>query len=130
VSTQNGAKDGDRVRAAVALLDHALRGLRDADTLHGGLEEHVFAIFTHMYEKPEEGRRLVEPSRIYELRYEELVGVPVGEMRKLYEHLGLGRFAAVGRSWRSTWPRTATTARTATNCHRKSAPRSAAAGAT
>jgi hypothetical protein len=29
-------KDGDRIRAAVALLDHATRGLADADTLHGG----------------------------------------------------------------------------------------------
>jgi hypothetical protein len=32
---RNGAKDGDRVRAAVALLDHAFRGLADADDLHG-----------------------------------------------------------------------------------------------
>jgi hypothetical protein len=32
---REGAKDGDRVRAAVALLDHAFRGLTDADTLHG-----------------------------------------------------------------------------------------------
>jgi hypothetical protein len=32
---RGGAKDGDRVRAAVALLDHALRGLADADDLHG-----------------------------------------------------------------------------------------------
>jgi hypothetical protein len=30
-----GAKDSDRVRAAVALLDHALRGLTEADALHG-----------------------------------------------------------------------------------------------
>jgi hypothetical protein len=35
---KEGARDGDRVRAAVALLDHALRGLTDADTLHGGTE--------------------------------------------------------------------------------------------
>jgi hypothetical protein len=60
-----------------------------------GLEEHVFATFTRMYEKLEEGRKLVEPSRFYELRYEELVADPVGEMRKLYEHLGLGGFEAV-----------------------------------
>src|SRR5262249_19260987 len=31
---KDGAKDGDRVRAAVALLDHAFRGLTDADALH------------------------------------------------------------------------------------------------
>jgi hypothetical protein len=35
---KNGAKDGDRVRAAVALLDHALRGLTEADALHGERE--------------------------------------------------------------------------------------------
>src|SRR5262245_58732748 len=32
---KNAAKDGDRVRAAVALLDYAFRGMTDADTLHG-----------------------------------------------------------------------------------------------
>jgi hypothetical protein len=48
-----------------------------------------------MYEKLEEGRKLVDPSRFYELRYEELVKDPVGEMRKLYEHLGLGGFEEV-----------------------------------
>ena len=32
---RGGAKDADRVRAAVALLDHALRGLTAADALHG-----------------------------------------------------------------------------------------------
>ena len=35
---KDGAKDGDRVRAAVALLDHAFRGLTDADALHGDRE--------------------------------------------------------------------------------------------
>ncbi len=35
---RNGAKEGDRVRAAVALLEHALRGLADADVLVGGAE--------------------------------------------------------------------------------------------
>jgi hypothetical protein len=33
---RDGAKDGDRVRAAVALLDHAFRGLTAADALDGG----------------------------------------------------------------------------------------------
>src|SRR5262245_45419587 len=35
---QEGAKDSDRVRAALALLDHALRGLTNADALHGPTE--------------------------------------------------------------------------------------------
>jgi hypothetical protein len=32
---RNGRRDGDRVRAANSLLDHAFRGLTDADILHG-----------------------------------------------------------------------------------------------
>jgi hypothetical protein len=32
---KGGVRDGDRVRAAVALLGHAFRGLTDADALHG-----------------------------------------------------------------------------------------------
>jgi hypothetical protein len=32
---RNGARDGDRVRAAVALLDYAVRGMELADVLHG-----------------------------------------------------------------------------------------------
>src|SRR5262245_39037965 len=35
---RHGKRDGDRVRAAVALLDHAFRGLCDADALHGDRE--------------------------------------------------------------------------------------------
>ncbi len=33
---RDGARDGDRVRAAVALLDHAFRGLTEAEALNGG----------------------------------------------------------------------------------------------
>jgi hypothetical protein len=32
---RHGRRDGDRVRAAIALLDHACKGLAEADTLHG-----------------------------------------------------------------------------------------------
>jgi hypothetical protein len=35
---KDGRKDSDRVRAAVALLDHAFQGLTDADALHGDAE--------------------------------------------------------------------------------------------
>ena len=33
---RQGKRDGDRVRAAVALLEHAYRGLEAGDALHGG----------------------------------------------------------------------------------------------
>jgi hypothetical protein len=57
-----------------------------------GLDEQVFTTFLRMYDRLEEGRRLIAPSHFYQLRYEDLVHDPIGEMRKLYEHLGLGGF--------------------------------------
>jgi hypothetical protein len=60
-----------------------------------GLEEHVFRTFTHLYDRLEKDRHLVEPGHFHELRYEDLVRDPVGQMRALYEHLGLGGFEEV-----------------------------------
>src|SRR5437016_1824027 len=54
-----------------------------------GLDEYVFLTFTHMYTKLEQTRSLVHPSRFYELRYEDLVRDPLGEMQALYDHLKL-----------------------------------------
>jgi hypothetical protein len=59
-----------------------------------GLEEQVFAAFTHMYDRLEQTRHLVDPARFHELRYEDLVRDPVGQMRALYERLDLGGFEA------------------------------------
>jgi hypothetical protein len=60
-----------------------------------GLEEHVLKTFDRVYDKIEEGKGLIDFDRFYELRYEELVHDPVGEMAKLYDHLGLGDFDKV-----------------------------------
>ncbi|MBX6314340.1 MAG: sulfotransferase, partial [Isosphaeraceae bacterium] len=60
-----------------------------------GLEEHVFETFLRLYDRLEEGKRLIDPSRFYELRYEDLVRDPIGQMQALYEHLGLGAFEQV-----------------------------------
>jgi hypothetical protein len=57
-----------------------------------GLEEHVFSTFLHFYERLEQGRKQIEPRRFYELRYEDLIHNPVGQMRALYDHLDLGGF--------------------------------------
>jgi hypothetical protein len=57
-----------------------------------GLEEYVFATFNRIYDKLEEDRKQVRPSRFYELRYEDLVRDTVKQMRALYEHLELGGF--------------------------------------
>jgi hypothetical protein len=60
-----------------------------------GLEEHVFATFNHLYARLEEGKKLIPPGRFHELRYEDLLADPVGQMRRLYERLGLGGFEEV-----------------------------------
>lgn len=60
-----------------------------------GLEEYVYRTFTHLYEKLEEGKQQLAPDRFHELRYEELVRDPVGQLRTLYERLGLGDFESV-----------------------------------
>jgi len=57
-----------------------------------GLEEHVFTAYQRMYEALDKGKAGLDPARFYELRYEDLVRDPVGQMRALYEHLNLGGF--------------------------------------
>ncbi|MFL5340770.1 MAG: sulfotransferase family protein [Gemmataceae bacterium] len=60
----------------------------------GGLEEQVFATFVRMSEKYEAGKKQIDPSRLHELRYEDLVRDPLAEMQRLYEKLNLGSFDA------------------------------------
>ncbi len=60
-----------------------------------GLEEYVLSTFVRMYDKLEETRGLIAPERLFELKYEGLIRDPVGQMRTLYEHLGLGEFDMV-----------------------------------
>jgi len=60
-----------------------------------GLEDYVFETFTRMYAKLEETRHLVDDGHFHELRYEDLVRDPIGEMRDLYAHLDLGDFDKV-----------------------------------
>lgn len=57
-----------------------------------GLEEHVLETFNRLYDRLEEGRKLVPAGRFHEVRYEDLVREPVGRMRRLYEELELGGF--------------------------------------
>jgi omega-hydroxy-beta-dihydromenaquinone-9 sulfotransferase len=56
------------------------------------LDEYVFSCFEKMYSAFESQKHLLDPSRLHEVRYEDLVRDPVGEMRRLYEHLELGEF--------------------------------------
>lgn len=60
-----------------------------------GLEEYVFRTFVHLYDRIETGRPLVPAGRFHEMRYEDLIADPVGEMRRLYEALELREFERV-----------------------------------
>jgi hypothetical protein len=57
-----------------------------------GLEEQVFSTFNRLYERLEEGKKLLDPGQFYELRYEDLVEDPVGQLRRIYEHFQLPGF--------------------------------------
>ena len=58
-----------------------------------GLEEQVFQRFQRLTEVFAEDRRLIDPSRLCEMRYEDLVADPVAKVREIYERLDLGDFA-------------------------------------
>ena len=58
-----------------------------------GLEEYVFRTFVRLYECLELGRKRLDPSRYYELKYEDLVADPLGELAKVYKGLELGDFS-------------------------------------
>jgi hypothetical protein len=59
------------------------------------IENHVLDTFVRMYECFEQDRELVPPGRLIDVRYEDLVADPVGQMREIYQQLDLGDFATV-----------------------------------
>jgi len=61
----------------------------------GELEEYVFECFDRMYAGFHEQRARLGDASIVDMRYEDLVADPVGELRSIYERLNLGDFSAV-----------------------------------
>jgi omega-hydroxy-beta-dihydromenaquinone-9 sulfotransferase len=59
-----------------------------------GLEEQVLRTFERMHKRLEEARALLRPGQLYELRYEDLVRDPAGELRKIYDHFQFSGFEA------------------------------------
>ncbi|MGB9004932.1 MAG: sulfotransferase [Candidatus Aminicenantales bacterium] len=57
-----------------------------------GLEDAVFQTFNLFYERLEQSRWLVPGERFCQVRFEDLAADPLGQMRRVYEHLGLGDF--------------------------------------
>jgi hypothetical protein len=67
------------------------------------LEEHVFSTFSYLYERLQATRRLVPAGNFHELRYEDLVADPIGQMRKLYETLHLDGFEEMQPRLEAFW---------------------------
>lgn len=56
------------------------------------LPEHVLGTFVRLYERLEEGKQLIPPGQFCELRYEDLLRDPVGQLEGVYRALALGDF--------------------------------------
>jgi omega-hydroxy-beta-dihydromenaquinone-9 sulfotransferase len=60
-----------------------------------GLEQKVYLDFTRMYRAFWGQKQLIPPGNLCEVRYEDLVGDPVGQMQRIYEQLRLDQYAQV-----------------------------------
>ncbi len=70
--------------------DHGLQA-PDQDQLRG----YVIDTFTQMYDAFESQRAEIPAERIVDVRYEQLVADPVGQLARIYRDLDLGRFESV-----------------------------------
>jgi hypothetical protein len=68
----------------------AAQGLQRPRNEH--LDEYIFTAFERMYRGFEEQRPDIPPNRICDVRYEDVVRDPLGEIRQIYERLELGNF--------------------------------------
>lgn len=57
-----------------------------------GLEAMVYDNYLRMFRRYEEDKGRIPPGRLHELRYEDLVADPVGQLRQTYDRLALGEF--------------------------------------
>lgn len=61
---------------------------------HEGLDEFVFSAFERMYQGFRKQSVGLGPKELCEVRYEDLIADPIGEMERIYEQLGLGSLDA------------------------------------
>src|SRR5262249_1487717 len=59
------------------------------------VESHVLGCYQEMYEACFAERDLIAPGRYHEIGFEELEQEPLGQMKTLYERLGLDGFAGI-----------------------------------
>jgi omega-hydroxy-beta-dihydromenaquinone-9 sulfotransferase len=59
---------------------------------YANLNEYVFETLNHMYAAFERDRELIPASQFSQVRYEDFVADPLGQMRRIYGELNLGEF--------------------------------------
>jgi hypothetical protein len=69
-----------------------VRALGVQEVTETRLHEQVFRRGSFLYERLQAGMKLVSANRLHEVRYEDLVRDPLGELRALYAKLQLGGF--------------------------------------
>lgn len=57
------------------------------------IDQYVLSALERMYAAFEQDRQLLGDAQLYELRYEDLVDDPLGQLRQLYSQLALGEFS-------------------------------------
>ena len=95
-----GAKFIHLVRHPFDLFPSTLRLWRSLDEVqglqvskqHDRLAEYVFSCLERMYDGFWRQRQQIADDRIFDVRYEDLVADPLGELASIYDHLGLPRF--------------------------------------
>ncbi len=97
-----GARFLHVVRDPFVVFPSTVRLWRSLDEVQGlqvdrgeRLEGYVFACFDEMYAAFERDRGRLPAGSLHEVRYEDLVADPVGQLARAYEQLGLEKFAAV-----------------------------------
>jgi hypothetical protein len=97
-----GARFLHVVRDPFVVFPSTVRLWRSLDEVQGlqvdrgeRLESYVFACFDEMYAAFERDRAHLPAGSLHEVRYEDLVADPVGQLATAYEQLGLEQFAAV-----------------------------------
>lgn len=97
-----GAKFIHITRNPYALFPSTTRLWHSLDEVQGlqlpkdvGLEEYVFDCLTRMYRGFEDQRQRLDPAAVIDVRYEDLIADPVGEVAGIYRALGLGDYGVV-----------------------------------
>ncbi len=62
---------------------------------HEHLDDYIFDCFERMYAGFEHQRQRIPPEQISDVRYEDLIADPIGQVRRLYDELDLGDFDTV-----------------------------------